>query len=220
MTQAAFDEDVVIYLDFRHQWKMRTLTDAHPVVILVNVCAKSVAWQYGCPYEADDLKDETLFSLATESNYEGKASLRSYVRRILISKVEGVAGPLVKVPRKSRKDAEKSENSRTYPKYVMLDDDTNDAGTIMELPDETSQKLPDKVLLKIASDRLMKEKIAELPELHRAIVKIVTETEECLGARRIADEATKLLGRKVTRYQVERALAQLAVIICASLWRL
>lgn len=218
MTQATFDKDLEIYLDYRHQWKMRTLTDEHPVMILVNICSKSVALQFECPYAADDLKIETLKSLATESNYEGKAPLRGYVKRILISKLNDVAGPLVKVPRKSRKGDKKTENDRVYPKYVMLDDDTNDAKAVMELPDEKSQKLSDKVLLKIASDRLMWEKIAGLPELHRAIVKIVKESDEHLGTRRIAEEATKLLGRKITRYQVECALIQLAVIISAALW--
>jgi DNA-directed RNA polymerase specialized sigma24 family protein len=220
MTQIPFDQDVVIYLDYRLQWEMRTLTDAHPVVVLTDICSKSIAWKYNCGSEAGALKNETLTSLATEGNYEGKASLKSYVRRILISKMEGVAGPLVKVPRKSRKDGEKPENSRVYPKYVSLDDDSNEAGAVMELPDPASQKLAEKVLLLMESDRLMKETIAALPELHRAIVDIVIEAEEYLGSRRIAEEAAKRLGRKVTRYQAEVALAQLAVIISASLWML
>ena len=70
----------------------------------------------------------------------------------------------------------------------------------------------------MAFDTELRAKIESLPELPQAIVAIVEEHEELLGSRRIAAEAAKRLGRKVTRHQVNIALGQLALIIGASLW--
>jgi phosphotransacetylase len=103
-------------------------------------------------------------------------------------------------------------------KYVMLDDDSDET-SIMDLPDERSDKLADKVLLRIAYDTELREKIAALPDLQRVIVDIVNEHEERLSTRHIAREAAKRLGRNVTRHQMEIALAQLATVVGASLWR-
>jgi hypothetical protein len=211
------NDDVKAYKDFHKQWESGTLTGAHPVMTLVDYWARVVAFRYGCAPQYTDLKGEALLSLATESNYEGRGSLKAYVLRVLISKVSELKAPLVRVPRKPKKDESSGDQERVAHKYVSLDDH-EDGRPVMELPDERSDNLADKVLRKIAFDKELRERIAALPELHRVIVDIVIEHEEILGSRRIAEEASKRLGRKITRYRVEVASAQLAVVVGASLW--
>jgi DNA-directed RNA polymerase specialized sigma24 family protein len=212
-----FEDDVAVYENFREQWDAGTLTGAHPVMRMGDYWAKVVAFKHDCASQYADLRDEALLSLATESNYEGRCSLKGYIVRVLISKVSIVKAPLVREPRKPKKGSDSGVEERVAPRYVMLDDDANET-PVMELADERSEKLADKVLLRLAFDTELKAKIAALPELQRVIVDIIVEFEEQLGSRRIAAEATMRLGRKVTRYQVDIALAQLAAIIGASLW--
>lgn len=230
MTQKNFDEDVKNYKDFCHQWDAGTLTEAHPVVRLVESCAGVVARKHNCVSDRADIALETLMSLKRESNYNGEGSLNGYVMKILDRKASRVAGPLVRIPRKPKKaeeksgDAcntpkkgeEKSADAHIYPKYVSIDDHTRET-PVMELVDERSVKLVDEVLRHLAYDELMKDKIAAMPELTRVIVAIVIEHEEALGRRRIAQEATRRLGRNITPHQVVTALSQLAVVIGAFL---
>jgi hypothetical protein len=232
MTEKNFDEDVKNLRDFCHQWDADTLTKAHPVVRLVESCAAVVVRKHDCVSDRDDIVVETLMSLKRESNYNGEGSLKGYVMKILDRKASRVAGPLVRMPRKPKKaeekpgDAcntpkkaeEKSADAHIYPKYVPIDDHTRET-PVMELVDERSEKLVDKVLRHLAYDELMQDKIAAMPELTRVIVAIVIEHEEALGKRRIAQEATRRLGRNITRHQVITALSQLAVVVGASLWR-
>jgi DNA-directed RNA polymerase specialized sigma24 family protein len=218
MTENNFEDDVADYKNFHDEYVAGTLTDAHPVMIMVDHWAGVVAFKYGCDsHQREDIRQEALFSLANESNYEGRCSLKGYVVRVLVSKVSVVKAPLVRVPRKPKKVGNSTGEERVTPGYVMLDDHADET-PVMELADERSEKLADKVLLHLAFDTELREKIAALPELPRLIVDIVNEHEELLGRRRIAAEATKRLGRKVTRHQVNIALAQLTVIIGASLW--
>ncbi len=217
MTQSNFEDDVAVYQSFLREWEAGTLTGAHPVIIMVDYWAKVVAIKHGCASQYMDIKSETLLSLARESQYAGRCSLRGYVMRILIRKVPVVKAPLVRLPRQSKKGEKPGVEERIVYTYVMLDDEPEEA-PVRELPDERSDKLADKVLLRLAYDKLMQEKIAVMPELTRTIIDIVTEHEECLGSRRIAEVATGRLGRKVTRHQVEIALMQLSVIVGAALW--
>ena len=211
------EDDVAVYQSFLREWDAERLKSTHPVMILVENLAKVVAIKHGCAAQYTDIRNETLLSLARESNYEGKCSLKGYVMRVLIRKVPVVKAPLVRLPRQTKKDGKPCVEERIVYKYVMLDDEPDEA-PVMELPDEHSDKLADKVLLRLAYDKLMREKIAAMPELTRTIIDIVTEHEESLGSRRIAEEATVRLGRKVTRHQVEVVFTQLSVIVGAALW--
>jgi hypothetical protein len=210
-------DDVTIFEDFQEQWDAETLTGAHPVMSLVDYWAKVVAIKYDCVPQWMDIKDEALISLATESKYEGRCSLKNYVMRVLISKVSVVRAPLVRVPRKPKQVGDSGGEGRVAPRYVRPDDDT-DEGPATELIDERSMKLPDRVLLRLAFDTEVRAKFEALPELPRTIVAIVEDHEERLGRRRLAEEATKRLGRNITRHQVNIALRLLAQIIGASLW--
>lgn len=230
MNQKNFDEDVKNLKDFCRQWDKGTLTEAHPVMRLVNSCAGVVAHKHNCVSDRADIALETLMSLRWESNYNGEGSLNGYVMKILDRKASRVAGPLVRMPRKPKKaeekpsDAcntpkkaeEKPADAPIYPKYVPIDDHTRETPAL-ELVDERSVKLEDEVLRRLAYDELLREKIAAMPELIRVIVAIVIEHEEALGRRRIAQEATTRLRRHVTPHQVVTALSQLAVVIRASL---
>jgi hypothetical protein len=219
MTESKYEEDVSDFNSFRDECKAGTLTDAHPVMRMIDYWSKVVAKKYHCDSsQRDDIKQATLLSLLSESNYEGRCSLKNYIVRVLISKVSIAKAPPVKGPRKPKKDEGSDAEERIVFKYVMLDDNTNEA-SVIELADERSENLVDKVLRHLAYDELMEGKMASMPELQRIVVEIVLEFEENLGSRRIAKEATKRLGRQVTRYQVEIALAQLAVIVGAALWR-
>lgn len=230
MTEKNFDEDVKNHRDFCHQWDADTLTKTHPVVRLVESCADVVARKHNCVCDRDDIAVETLTSLRKESNYNGEGSLHGYVMKILDRKASRVAGPLVRVPRKPKKaekkpgdasntpkkDEEKSADTRIFPKYVSIDDHTRET-PVMELVDERSVKLVDEVLRHLAYDEFMKDKLAAMPELTRVIVAIVIEHEEALGSRRIAQEASRRLGRDIKRHQVVTALSQLAAVVVAFL---
>lgn len=216
-TENDFEDDIAVFETFRDQWDAKTLTEAHPVMNMVEHWAKVVAFKHGCASQYADLRDEALLSLATEGHYAGQGSLKGYVLRVLISKVPVVKAPLVKAPRKPRNGENSGLEEPFKHKYVLLDD--SDETSIMDLPDERSDKLADKVLLRIAYDRELREKIAALPDLQRVIVDIVNEHEERLSTRHIAKEAAKRLGRNVTRHQIEIALEQLVIVVGASLWR-
>jgi hypothetical protein len=219
MTESKYEEDVKVFNNFLAECKARTLTDAHPVMVMTDHWSKVVAKKYDCDScQREDIKQATLLSLLSESNYEGRCSLKNYIVRVLVSKVSIVKAPPVKGPRKPKKGEDSDAEERIVFKYIMLDDHTDEA-PVIELADERSENLVDKVLSRLAYDELMESKIASMPELQRVIVEIVIEFEENLGSRRIAEEAAKRLERKVTRYQVEIALAQLAIIVSAALWR-
>lgn len=219
MTESKYVGDVAAFNSYRDECKAGTLTGAHPVMVMINHLAGVVALRHGCDHQQrKDITQDAIVSLAYESNYDGRGSLKGYVLRVLISKVAAAKPRPVKEPRKHRKGKDSIAEERIVFKYVPLDHATGDAPGI-EIADERSENLVDKVLRKLAYDELMEGKLASAPELQRAVVEIVIEFEENLGARRIAEEASKRLGRKVTRYQVEIALAQLAVIVGAALWR-
>ena len=132
-------DDVAVFENFREQWGARTLTGAHPVMSLVDYWAKVVSIKYDCVPQRMDLRDEALISLATESRYEGRCSLKNYVLRVLITKVSVVKAPLVRVPRKTKQAGDAIVEGRAEPRYVMLDD--ADERPAVELIDERSENI-------------------------------------------------------------------------------
>lgn len=220
-------EQLELAKDYQWRWRSGESVEGHYVVVRTEALSPVVAIKYGCRDKEPDLRQEALISLGREGHYEGKGSLDAYITKVLVSKVREVNSPPVVQPRKRRKKNdeakkdivekkdEEPEEGRVKPKYVRLDDETD--GLKRELADPTSLKLADKVLLRMESERFMRELI-KLPKLERTIIEIVLCHEEYLSQRKLAEEAEKVLKRKVSRDKVKIAMKRLSVIIGAWFW--
>jgi DNA-directed RNA polymerase specialized sigma24 family protein len=173
--------DMVDFLDFQTRWDDGTLTDDHPVVVTASKWARAIASSFNCLERADDLKQKALFSLRS-SSYRGESTLDAYIKRILVNSNTA----------EWRKGGGKKRG--VLP---------------AEMVDTKASELFETVLRRISSDKLMNELLTTRPEVQRAIVMIVISAEEQVGRRRLAAIASRMLGRKVTRYEVEVALTQL-----------
>lgn len=225
-----YEQDMVAFKDYQQGWRERKLLPDNLVLLETKRWAKVVAKKFDCIDHVDDLEDEALISIGTESNYEGRCSLINYIMRVLVSKVRIVKEPLVHEPRKHKKEQEESKEEQEEPKeargkqrYVGLDaqnsnDDENSDKPGLDLPDKESLKPFEEVLLRMGSEKFMNELLTARPEVQRTIVEIVLSHEEYLGHKRLAEEATKKLKRKVTRHEVEVALTLLTAVINTSLW--
>jgi DNA-directed RNA polymerase specialized sigma24 family protein len=175
------DDDIVVFLDFQRRWDDRTLTEDHPVMLTTTKWAKAIASSFNCPERADDLKQKALLSLHSSSD-RGEATLETYIRRILMNLNTA----------EWRKDGGKKRGELP-----------------VEMVDTKAPELFETVLRRISSDKLMYDLLMTRPEVQRAIVMIVISAEEQVGRRRLAEIASRMLGRKVTRHEIEIALTQL-----------
>jgi DNA-directed RNA polymerase specialized sigma24 family protein len=174
-------KDLEIFWDFREQWQNRSLTNEHVVMVKVKKWAKRIAYRYDDSQRADDLEQSCLLALV-KSNYQGKARLDTFIVNILLH--ENIA--------EWRRNG--GQRLTEFPE---------------EMQDESCREIMNGVLKRISDDRLMEKLLNTESELKRSVVLIIVRSEHLIGRKRIAELASKQLGRKVTRYEVEVALEQL-----------
>ncbi|MDT7688079.1 MAG: hypothetical protein QOE46_838 [Acidobacteriota bacterium] len=183
--ESPLESDLATFLDFQRQWIERTLSDDHPVVVKTTGWCRTLAYRYGCPERADDLRQEALMRLAT-SIYRGQATLDTYilsiVQRLNIAEWKQAGG----------------NHRGEFPEEVV---------------DEASLELLDRVLRRLEEDELLASLLATRSELRRTVVKIILRAEKQVGRRRLAELASETLGHKVTRHEVETVLKQLREVL-------
>ncbi len=181
LTEPTQERDVAAFQDFKRQWDEGTLSDNHQVVVKTFGWCRSLAYRYGCPDRADDLRQEALMRLA-KNNYRGEAALDIYilsiVQRLNIAQWRQGGG----------------NHRDEFPEDAV---------------DEASRELPEKVLRRLEEEEMMKNLIITKGELRREVVAIILRAESRVGRRRIAEIASQTLGHKVTRHEVENVLSRL-----------
>lgn len=186
MVNIELDTDVAIFQDFQRQWRERTLTNDHPVIVKTTKWTRILTYRYGCLDRADDYKQEALLRLVN-SSFRGEARLDTYILSI--------------VQRLNIADWQQGGGQRRGS-WPMVD-----------VKDEASQELFDKVVQRLSEDKLMAELLTTQSELKRTIMQIVVRAERQVGRRRLAEIASRMLGRNVTRHEVEVVFSQLREVV-------
>jgi len=201
-----YEADVAAFQEFREQYRSGTLPPQPPVKDKIDYWAQVVARRNDCMDLWRDLAHEAFVSLGEESAYAGKCSLDRYIVVILESKVWKVKQPPV----------------RGHFKYVHHDEETKEKFARRPLEFEsldaedanlTRPELRvlnfEQVMRKLGWEECM-AKLLTLSPLHRLVVAIILSEEgNFVTDRRIAQEATSRMRRKVTRYEVSVVLKQL-----------
>lgn len=212
-----YKRDVVLFREFVSLSLKSAKLANHQVMRTIVACARVVARKYHCLDSEGDLINETFMSLRKQSHYEGRSSLKTYILVTLDHKALALNSP--PVPGKfiylEHDDETGDKWVSTAWQYDQLDDDLH--RTRRELPDKSTLNHEANVVAALCMEECM-NKLMTLPEIHRLVVQILKDEEReeddeddigCLGRRRIAEKASRKLGRTVTRHEVTIVLKQL-----------
>lgn len=181
MKKSTLERDLTAFQDFIRQWNESTLSEDNPVVVKTSHWTKLLAFRYGYPDRADDLRQEALMRLAT-SEYRGQTALDTYILAI-VRRLNIAAWRLGGGKRRDELPA--------------------------EMTDEESPELFEKALRTVEEDEFVTRLLATRSVLRRLIVEIILDAEKQVSIRRMAESASQKLGYKVTRHEVQNVLKEL-----------
>jgi hypothetical protein len=221
-----FAGDLILFLEFVDPSLSDDELSTHPVMRKIETLAPVVAWKHRYPDLRFALVDEGFISLRTQSKYSGQGPLDAYILTVLNNKVPQLKRPLVPGKLKFVKQDDEIPEGVAYSawRYEWLDDEACNLRS--KLPDVSTLNLADKILAAIYMDECMRKLIAK-SDLHGVVADMIGdfirgEEEDddqadhpggWLTDRRIAQTASKRLGRKVTRYRAGIVLQQFKPIL-------